>query len=128
MTQLDEQGTVPARRSILVVDDEPLIRINLADFFEDEGFEVFEANSADAAILVLEEHPFIRIVLTDVQMPGSMDGVKLAHFVRQRFPPTLLVVASGATKVPAAQLPSHTMFVAKPFDPRFVLDEIDRLS
>ncbi len=123
---MDEKAA--ARRSILVVDDEPLIRINLADFFEDEGFEVFEADSAEAAILVLESHPFIRVVLTDVQMPGSMNGLKLAHFVRERFPPTLLVVASGAAKVTAAQLPEHTMFVVKPFDPRFVLDEIDRLS
>ncbi|MGI4731805.1 MAG: response regulator [Janthinobacterium lividum] len=116
------------KRSILVVDDEPLIRINLADFFEDEGFEVFEAESADAAIAVLEKHPAIRIVLTDVQMPGSMDGVKLAHHVRDRFPPTLLVVASGAVRVTPEQLPTRTMFIAKPFDPRFVLDEIDRLS
>ena len=61
-------------------------------------------------------------------MPGSMDGVKLAHHVRDRFPPTLLVVASGAVKVPAEALPSRTMFVAKPFDPRHVLDEIERLS
>lgn len=125
---MDDKATAPPRRSILVVDDEPLIRINLADFFEDEGFEVFEAESADAAIAILEANPTVRIVLTDVQMPGSMDGVKLAHFVRERFPPTLLVVASGAVKLTAAQLPAHTMFVAKPFDPRFVLDEIDRLS
>ena len=117
-----------AERSILVVDDEPLIRMNLADFFEDEGFQVFEADSADAAIAVLDANPAIRIVLTDVQMPGSMNGVKLAHYIRDRFPPTLLVVASGAVKVSAAELPEHTMFVAKPFDPRFVLDEIERVS
>lgn len=128
MAQTDMEGAAPPRRSILVVDDEPLIRINLADFFEDEGFEVHEADSADAAIAILEANPTVRIVLTDVQMPGSMDGVKLAHFVRERFPPTLLVVASGAVKLTAAQLPAHTMFVAKPFDPRFVLDEIERLS
>jgi DNA-binding NtrC family response regulator len=128
MAEADQETAGASGRSILVVDDEPLIRINLADFFEDEGFDVFEAENADAAIAVLEANPAIRIVLTDVQMPGSMDGVKLAHHVRERFPPTLLVVASGAVKVTAAQLPDRTMFVAKPFDPRFVLDEIDRLS
>lgn len=118
----------PIERSILVVDDEALIRINLAVFFEDEGFRVFEAGDADEAITVLDANPSIQVVLTDVQMPGSMDGVKLAHHVRNRFPPTLLVVASGAVKLTAADLPTHTMFVAKPFDPRFVLGEIDRLS
>ena len=126
MTRTDEGAAT--RRSILVVDDEAMIRMNLADFFEDEGFEVFEAENADAAIAVMESNPSIRIVLTDVQMPGSMDGVKLAHHVRERFPPTLLVVASGAVKVTPADLPAHTMFVAKPFDPRFVLDEIERLT
>lgn len=116
------------RRSILVVDDEPLIRMNLADFFEDEGYQVHEADSADTAIEILNNSPTIRIVLTDVQMPGSMDGVKLAHYIRKRFPPTLLVVASGAVKIKAGDLPEHTMFVAKPFDPRFLLEEIERLT
>ncbi|SHL52360.1 Response regulator receiver domain-containing protein [Sphingobium sp. YR657] len=116
-----------SERTILVVDDEPLIRINLADFFHEEGYQVFEADNAEAAILILEANPTIRIVLTDVQMPGSMDGVKLAHFVRDRYPPTLLIVASGAVKLSASELPSRTMFVAKPFDPRFVLEEIERI-
>lgn len=115
-------------RSILVVDDEPLIRLNLADFFEDEGYEVHEAGSADAAIDVLAQNPTIRIVLTDVQMPGSMNGVKLAHYIHKRYPPTLLVVASGAVKLKASDLPEHTMFVAKPFDPRFLLEEIERVT
>lgn len=128
MTRTNEHNATTRDQSILVVDDEALIRINLADFFEDEGFQVFEAENADAAIAIMESNPSIRIVLTDVQMPGSMDGVKLAHHVRARFPPTLLVVASGAVKVSPAELPSHTMFVAKPFDPRFVLDEIERLT
>ena len=117
-----------AARSILVVDDEPIIRINLADFFADEGFEVHEAENADQAIALLAENPTIQVVLTDVQMPGSMDGVKLAHYVHERYPPTLLVVASGAVRPTAAELPTHTMFIAKPFDPRFVLGEIDRLT
>jgi CheY-like chemotaxis protein len=112
---------------ILVVDDEPLIRHNLVDYFEDEGFIVFEAGNADEAIAILATNPTIRVVLTDVQMPGSMDGVRLAHYVREGYPPTLLVVASGAMSLTAAELPSRSMFVAKPFDPRFVLEGLDRL-
>lgn len=125
---MTEASEVPTERSILVVDDEPLIRLNLADFFADEGFTVYEAGDAEGAITILEASPSIQVVLTDVQMPGSMDGVKLAHYIRHRWPPTLLVVASGAVKPPPSELPSHTMFVAKPFDPRFVLGEIDRLT
>ncbi|WP_242096742.1 MULTISPECIES: response regulator [unclassified Sphingomonas] len=115
-------------RSILVVDDEPMIRLNLADFFEDEGYTVYEASDADAAIAILQANSGVRIVLTDIQMPGSMDGVKLAHFIAERFPPSLLIVASGALRPSAAELPPHTMFIAKPFDPRRVLDEIERLA
>jgi len=115
-------------RSILIVDDEPLIRINLADFFEEQGYRVFEAEDAEGAIAILEANRQIRIVLTDVQMPGSMDGVKLAHFVRDRFPPTVLVVASGAVTLSPDELPPQTMFIAKPFDPHFVLGEIERLT
>lgn len=125
-SMIEDLGSL--ERSILVVDDEALIRINLAMFFEDEGFRVFEAGDADEAIAILGANPSIQVVLTDVQMPGSMDGVKLAHYVRRRFPPTLLVVASGAVKLTSGDLPAHTMFVAKPFDPRFILGEIDRLS
>jgi DNA-binding NtrC family response regulator len=113
-------------RSILVVDDEALIRLNLLDFFADEGFRTFEAANANEAIAIMESNRSIRIVLTDVQMPGSMDGVKLAHYIHERFPPTLLVIASGAVKVKPDEMPPHTMFVAKPFDPRFVLEEIER--
>ena len=72
--------------------------------------------------------PSIRVVLTDVHMPGSMDGVRLAHYVRERFPPTILIVASGAAKLTAADLPERTMFIAKPFDLHYVLQEIERLG
>lgn len=121
------QVSVSPGLSILVVDNEPLIRLNLADFFLEQGYQVFEADDAETAILILEQNPTIHIVLTDVQMPGSMDGVKLAHYVRDRYPPTVLVVASGALRLSAADLPDGAVFVAKPFDPRFVLEEIQRV-
>lgn len=115
-------------RSILIVEDEPFIRYDLVDFFEDRGFKVFEAEDADEAIEVLAANASIRIVLTDVQMPGSMDGVKLAHFVRGRYPPTILIVVSGMANPFAADLPDRAVFVEKPFDPRHVLRVIDHLS
>jgi len=117
----------PINRTILIVEDEALVRFNLIDFFEDAGFHVFEAENADAAILVLERSSSIRVVLTDVQMPGTMDGLRLAHFIRHRYPPTVLFVTSGAAKLEAAQLPAQSVFVPKPFDPVRLLGQIERL-
>jgi DNA-binding NtrC family response regulator len=122
----DEQPT--GNCSILIVDDEPLIRINMVDFFIAQGFQVFEAENADHAIALLEENPTIPVVLTDVQMPGAMDGLRLAHVIRERWPPTLLVIVSGGVPLLSAALPSRATFIAKPFDPRRVLSEIKRLS
>lgn len=120
-------GQADTARTILIVEDEVFIRHDLMDFFEDRGFAVFEAEDADHAIAVLEANPIIQIVLTDVQMPGSMDGLKLAHYVRERYPPTILLIASGAAKVSGSDIPDRAVFVAKPFDPRFILREIERL-
>jgi CheY-like chemotaxis protein len=114
--------------TILIVEDEPLVRLDIVDFFEDRGFRVFEAADAKAALRILESNPAIEIVLTDIQMPGSMDGLKLAHYVRDRWPPTLLIVASGMVKPRAEDLPSSAIFISKPFDPRAVMREIERLG
>lgn len=121
-------GQADTARSILIVEDEVFIRHDLLDFFEDRGFRVFEAANADEAIAVLAANATIQIVLTDVQMPGSMDGLRLAHYIRDRYPPTVLVIASGAAKLTDSDLPERAMFVAKPFDPRSVLRDIERLT
>jgi DNA-binding NtrC family response regulator len=120
------QVEIDSRRAILIVEDEAFIRYDLTDFFEDAGFQVFEADSADGAIALMRANPTIGIVLTDIQMPGSMDGIKLAHYLRERFPPALLFLASGAIKPTSAELPPGAIFVPKPFDPRFVLEVIER--
>lgn len=112
-------------KAILIVEDEALIRFDLVDFFEDAGLKVYEAENADDAILLMEQYPDIGTVLTDVQMPGSMDGLKLAHYIRDRFPPALLIVASGALRLTAGDLPDGACFFAKPFDPRSVLRVVD---
>lgn len=114
---------VPAR-SILIVEDEAFIRYDLVDFFEDAGFRVFDAADAEEAISILEAEKEIQTVFTDVQMPGAMDGIKLAHYVRDRFPPTLLIVASGAHRLSSDQLPASTFFLPKPYDRQAVLAAI----
>ena len=112
--------------AILIVEDEALIRYDLVDFFEDAGFQVFEADNAEVAIALMDANRSIRIVLTDVQMPGTMDGMKLAHHIRDRYPPTLLLIASGEIRPTAAELPTGAVFIQKPFDPRSVLSVIQQ--
>jgi two-component system, response regulator PdtaR len=99
---------------VLVVEDEPLIRLGIASLVEEGGFVVTEAINADHAIRILEADPDIRVVITDVDMPGGMDGIRLAHYVRDRWPPIKLIVISGKVGVSPTELPSGSRFFAKP--------------
>jgi CheY-like chemotaxis protein len=74
--------------TVLIVEDEAILRVNAAEIIQDAGFKVMEAANADEAIAILEARSDICIVFTDIQMPGSMDGLKLAHFIRYRGPPS----------------------------------------
>jgi two-component system, response regulator PdtaR len=109
-----------ARLVVLVVEDEELLRASAVDMVEEAGFEAIEAADADEAILILESRNDIRAVFTDVNMPGSMDGLRLARVVRNRWPPVALVVASGRTNVPESDLPTGGRFLSKPYGPREV--------
>ena len=82
------------RAVILVVEDELLIRMNAVEMIE-EAFEVVEAGNAEEAIVILEGRLDVAVVFTDIQMPGSMDGLKLAAVVRLRWPPIKIVATSG---------------------------------
>lgn len=114
-----------AKHTILIVEDEAIIRFELADFFNDAGYSVFEASDADEAIAIMTRESSIRIVLTDIQLPGSMNGLKLAHYVRDRYPPTVLLVTSGMAHVAVEDLPVDSRFIAKPFDPARLLQQIE---
>jgi CheY-like chemotaxis protein len=103
--------------AILIVEDSGLIRLDAVETAEREGFLVFEAGNADDAIAILEAHPEIRLVFTDIEMPGSMDGLKLAHYVSQRWPPIRLILVSGTTPYDRAALPEGGLFFAKPYRP-----------
>ena len=113
---------------VLVVEDEPLIRLNAVAMIEDAGFEVLEAANADEAILILENRSDIRIVFTDVHMPGSMDGLRLAHAVRDRWPPIKLIVTSGQMMVPESELPTGGRFFSKPYRPSELSRVLNELS
>jgi len=101
--------------TVLVVEDEPLVLMSTADFLQDEGFTVLEAATADEAIVLLENNPQISILFTDVDMPGTMDGLKLSAAVRNRWPPIRIVVTSGHRIVDITELPDGGVFFSKPY-------------
>ena len=98
------------RIAVLVVEDEALILLDVADQLGAEGFKVYEASNADAAITLLQAHPDIRLLFTDIDMPGSIDGLKLAAAVRNRWPPMKIIVTSGARVVEITDMPDGSVF------------------
>ena len=99
---------------VLVVEDEALIRISALQIIEDAGFAVAEASNADEAIRILQNRTDIRAVFTDIRMPGSMDGLKLARAIRGRWPPIHLILASAL--IPdLSELPANGVFIRKPY-------------
>jgi CheY-like chemotaxis protein len=101
---------------ILVVEDEVLVRMVAVSVAEESGFEVLSAATADEAIGILESRSDIQLVFTDVHMPGSMDGLRLAHAVRGRWPPVELLVTSALGNVTAKDLPERGRFLPKPYN------------
>jgi CheY-like chemotaxis protein len=108
-------NTPPHRAKILVVENEAIIRIELAAQLAEMGLRVVVACNADEAIAVLYAHRDINVLLTDVTMPGSMDGVRLAHHVRDRWPPIKIVATSGRVGTTVCDLPPGSTFFPKPY-------------
>ena len=106
----------PKNKIILVVEDDPTLRFHSVALIEDAGFEVIEARSADEAIAVLERRSDIAVVFTDIEMPGSMDGLRLANAVRERWPPVHLIIASGRHTPQPDEMPEGSRFFSKPFN------------
>lgn len=103
--------------AVLVVEDQALIRMGAAAVIQDAGYEVYGASDADEAICMLELHEEIRILFTDVGMPGSMDGIKLAHYVRGRWPTIMVIVATGIPNLRGEDMPVESIFFSKPYSP-----------
>src|SRR6478672_5409750 len=103
------------RPMVLVVEDEFLLRMDAADMITAAGFEAMTAANADEAIDILEVRRDITVVFTDIQMPGSMDGLKLARAVRGRWPPIKIIATSGRLNVGEMVLPEGGRFLPKPY-------------
>ncbi len=116
------------RPVILVVEDEFLIRMEAMNTIRDAGFDVVEANNADEAILILESRLDITVVFTDVQMPGSMDGLKLAAAIRGRWPPIKIVATSGLLDIRKEDLPLGSRFLPKPYSATQIVGTLRELT
>ena len=119
---------VKAKDLVLVVEDEALIRMSSADVIRDLGFEVIEAVDADHAISLLESVPGVTVVFTDIQMPGSMDGLLLAAVVRDRWPPIALLVTSGKMRPASSDMPTGARFISKPYSPFELKGQLQSLT
>jgi CheY-like chemotaxis protein len=113
---------------VLVVEDELLITLWVEEALRDAGYEVASATNADEAIRVLEADRTITLVFTDVDMPGTMDGLKLAAAVRDRWPPTHIVIASGKQNPIASEMPPRSVFLPKPYLPEDMLRAINEAA
>jgi CheY-like chemotaxis protein len=116
------------RPVVLIVEDEFLLRMHAVDMIKAAGFEAVEAANADQAIEILEGRSDISVIFSDIQMPGSMDGLKLAQAVRGRWPPIKIVATSGHVHVSEADLPEGGRFLAKPYSPVEVTGVIRELT
>ena len=112
---------------VLVVEDEPLLRMLAVEVVEEAGFIAIEARDADEAVTLLESRRDITLLFTDINMPGSMDGLKLAHAVRDRWPPIKILVVSGKQQLQLSDLPSNSCFVGKPYQASALVEELRSL-
>jgi len=112
---------------VLIIEDSIMIRAAAVDLVLSAGYEALEACGADEAIHILESRADIDLVFTDVQMPGSMDGLKLSHYIRERWPPVKLIIASGAIILEESSLPGGSRFFSKPYDDHTIIDAMAHL-
>lgn len=105
----------PSNQTVLLVDDEFLVRMVAAEILEDAGLTVYEAASADEAMTQINANPDIGLLFSDVNMPGSMDGIELASEVARRWPKVKILVTSGRARIPETDLPDMGSFLPKPY-------------
>lgn len=105
----------PVTSVVLVVEDEPMIRMGAMALVANIGLEYYEASSADEAIALLEVHPHITIVFTDIHMAGSMDGLQLSTYAHHRWPPLKFIIVSGNPHAAIEEMPDGALFIQKPY-------------
>ena len=120
-------GSVGTSTNVLVVEDEMVLRLRAVDIVEDAGFTAVEAVNADEALAILESRSDISLLFSDIQMPGSMDGLKLAHAVHDRWPAIKIILVSGLVKVSDADKPTDSRFFGKPLEVKQMIAELQEM-
>lgn len=118
---------IPGPTTVLVVEDEMVLRMRAVDIVEDAGFTAVEAVSADQALLILEQRSDISMVFSDIQMPGTMDGLKLAHAVNERWPKIKIILVSGQITPTDAETPPESKFFGKPIEAAQMIAELQSM-
>ena len=118
----------PPPAAVLVVDDEPVIRMVARDMVEDAGFSALEASNASEAIEILKTRRDIGILFTDVNMPGPMDGLDLARHVDRRWPAVRILVTTGRGEVAAQDLPAGCSLIGKPYRLAHLVEKLRGLA
>ena len=116
-----------APTNVLVVEDEMVLRMRAVDIVEDAGFTAVEAVNADEALAILETRSDITLLFSDIQMPGSMDGLMLAHAVHERWPAIKIILVSGQVNVSDADRPADSLFIGKPLDVKQMVVELQAM-
>ena len=116
-----------SRPNVLVVEDELVLRMRALDMVSDAGFNPVEAVNADQALSILESRSDISLLFTDIQMPGSIDGLKLAHAVHKRWPAIKIVLVSGQVKPSDAEKPADSKFFGKPLEVGQMIAELQEM-
>jgi CheY-like chemotaxis protein len=109
---------------LLVVENELLLSVDISDALKDDGYDVITVANADEAIKVLETRNDIHTIFTDIDLPGSMDGLKLAAAVKDRWPPAHIIVTTGMSAPRRDQMPAKSLFIAKPYRNAEVLEAL----
>jgi CheY-like chemotaxis protein len=112
---------------VLVVEDEMLLRMRAVDMVEDAGYISVEAVDADEAVAILESRSDIALMFTDIQMAGSMNGLTLAHAVRERWPPIKIILVSGQLKLTNLDIPPGSRFFGKPLDAKDMIAQLQNM-
>jgi DNA-binding NtrC family response regulator len=112
---------------VLVVEDETLVRMHGTDILEEAGFIVLEAADAEQAVAILCQRDDVHVLFSDIDMPGEMDGLKLAHHVHARWPKIRLLLTSGHHVIEAAAIPSNGKFIAKPWAQEVLIGKIQEV-
>ena len=112
---------------VLVVEDEMLLRMRAVDMVEDAGFTSVEAVDADEAVAILESRSDIALLLTDIQMPGTMDGLGLARSVHERWPPIKIILVSGQLTLANIDIPADSRFFGKPLEANEMIAEMQSM-